>query len=271
MDREFICIKEQKLRTFAKMILSTPSNKREASFLLEKLNLTEEKVIDAYVFWDLDVLGTGNEIYDSLAFRMGMHLHNLLPHSWHQRKQQEVLSILKKAQFRTIADIGFGTPQKYVRELILEQKKIKLTLFDADETAITFGKTLLDLLAPDWEKNITLKIHNMNFSTFVGEFDIYLFQDSIEHAQDPTEYLKQTVKQAPESSMFILVLPIGPPTGGHHIEWEMKEDALAWLNKCGLAINESIELHINRNIDLYAEQLGETAYELLVACHKIKS
>jgi len=260
--------KEKKLKNFAKSVIDDPVYKKEIEYLLSKLNLTEIEVIQAYVDYDMDVFAYENEIYEPMAMRVVLHLHNLLVGSWHQDRQRIILEMVKNTQAKSIVDVGFGVPTKYVREYVLKNKDIKLTLVDLYDSALIFSEALFDYLDPSWKERITLQKYDMNSQEFIGEFDCYIFQDSIEHTKDPTSYLSKTVKLSPSHSEFVLSLPIGSHVPVHYIVWETKEEAEKWLNKCGLEIIGFQEIRVDPGVDLFAEQLKDNFYNIIVRCKK---
>ena len=112
-------LKEQKLREFAKSVLEYPEYTEEIEYLLSKLKLSKEEVIQAYVNYDLDIFAYENEIYESLAMRMVLYLHYLLKGSWHQDRQDSILRMIEKIKPESIIDMGFGAPTKSFGALTL--------------------------------------------------------------------------------------------------------------------------------------------------------
>ena len=78
----------------------------------------------------------------------------------------------------------------------------------------------------------------------------------------------KTIKLAPKNSKFILSIPIGPIVPSHTISWDTDKEAIEWLIKCGLKINNSKKVYINPKVDLFTEQLDEEFYDLIVECRK---
>lgn len=262
-------MKEQKLREFANSVLHDPVHKDELDYLLKYLNLSEKEVLQAYVDYNMDVFAFENEIYESLAMRMVLHLHNLLPGSWHQDRQRVVLEMLQQTGAKTIVDVGFGVPTRYVREYVLKNKGVHLGLADLFDSAFTFAEALLEYLDPGWKRRIDFMKYDMDTQDFIGEYDCYIFQDSVEHTKDPTTYLTKTVKSALQYTQFVMSIPVGPIIPVHYIVWKDSEEVEAWLKKCGLEILNSEKVYINPEVDLFAEQLDEKFYNLLVRCRKL--
>lgn len=261
--------KEQKLRDFAISIMNHPEHKKEIDYILKNLNLAKEKIVQAYLDYDMDISVYKNEIYKSVSMRIVLHIHNLLNGSWHQKRQKEVLKILNEMDdIKTIVDMGFGTPQKYVKDFVLKNKEMKLTLVDFYDSSIKFGEILLNFWDNSWKNQISFKILDMNSHKFIGKFDVYIFQDSIEHVNNATKYLKKTVKHSPKNASFIFSLPVGPPPPVHTIAWYSIKDIKKWLEKCGLKVNKTKRINLNKKVDLFAEPFEKGSYELIVECKK---
>ena len=261
-------IKEKKLREFAKSVIYDSRYKEEIEYLLRYFNLTEEQLIQEYVNYDLDVFDYENEVYGPLTMRLVLYVHNLLDGSWHQDRQNTILEFLEKTDFNTAVDIGFGVPTKYLRSYLANKSTKKFTLVDLYDSAFDFSKALLSKISDSWEKTINFEKVDMNDINYIGDYDVYLFQDSIEHTKDPTAYLKKTVSSSPKDSKFILSLPIGPAVPCHYIEFKDKNTAIKWLEDSGLKIEESKDVFINPKVDLFATDLDEEFYNFIVLCSK---
>jgi 2-polyprenyl-3-methyl-5-hydroxy-6-metoxy-1,4-benzoquinol methylase len=261
-------VKEQKLRKFAKSVINDPRYKGEIEYLLRYFNLKEEQLIQEYVNYDLDVFSYGNEIYESIVMRLVLHLHNLLDGSWHKDRQKIILEFLEKINFETAVDVGFGVPTKYLKSYLLNKSTKKFTLVDFYESAFDFAKVILSRLSSSYNKTINFEKKNMDDMEYLGDYDIFLFQDSIEHTKDPTGYLKKTVSLSPKKSKFILSLPIGPEVPSHYIEFKDKENAIKWLENLGLKIEESKDIFVNPRVDLFANDLDKKFYNFIVLCSK---
>src|SRR3989344_3486985 len=197
--------KKEKLISLANQVLNDPDHKKELEHLLLALKLRGEDVVQAYVAWDFDSNSYGNEIYDSLPLRLAMYLHYLLKGSWHEVRQNEIIDILNKHPVTSIVDVGFGAPQRYIKDVVLKGR-IKATLLDIYDSALIFSKALLDYWDPQWQDTIELRRYNMDIEGYIGDYDLYLFQDSIEHTKNPTQYLKDLVFKSPVASKFVFSL-----------------------------------------------------------------
>ena len=261
-------IKARKLIAYLFSVLHNPFYKKQLYSIMAKFNLTEEDVINSYLDYNLDIYQSDNNIYDSVANRMVLHIHNLILDSWHQDRQQVITNYIQNIQPQTVVDIGFGVPSRYLKEIILHEKNIKAALCDLFDSAFNFASALLEQWDSKWQDIISFKKVDMNNACEIGNFDVYLFQDSIEHVKEPTKCLTEYVKYSPANAKFILSLPIGPLFPRHYIAWLNDESAYDWLKECGLTIIETKSVWVNLEVDLFAEQLGEDYHNLIVLCSK---
>ena len=240
------------------------------SVLCETLNTTPEEVLNAWVVWDTNINEYDNSIYNSNALRIAMHLHNEIQGSWHDKRQSEVLNFIHQIKPLSIAEVGFGTPQRYVTEYVLKNH-VPLSLLDFDDGSLNFAKAFLDTKSNDWRKYITLRNYNMNSGNPIGDFDLYLFQDSLEHANKPTEYFKSIVSSAKPKSHFILCIPIeiDKAIPEHHMFWKNITHALEWVAQGGLLVKKYSEIKMNPELDLFAKFLHPDFKEILVLGEKV--
>jgi len=264
-------IKKNKLVSLAYSVLRDPRYAEQLEQLMTKLNVTEEEVIKAYLAYNLDMHSFGNEIYSSMSNKIVLHIHNLMEGSWHQERQNCVLDYIKQTHAKTAIDIGFGVPSKYIRDYVLVKKEIKLTLCDISDTAFQFAALLLDQWDSNWQETIYFKQADMCDVHDIGQYDVYLFQDSIEHVPDPTSCLISYVDMASKDAAFILSIPIGPIIKAHYLAWESDQEATRWLEKCGLKILKHKNVWVNPAVDLFAEQLGSSHHNFMVLCRKFNS
>jgi len=187
-------IKKEKLENFANSVFDDPKYKKEIDYILKKLKLNKKEILNSYIDYDMGVLNYDNSIYESLSLRMALFLHYLLKESWHQERQEVILNILCKYKPKKIADVGFGAPTKYMKEYVLENKEIELTLFDLYPVAFEFAKILFEIWSPRNLNLIKFKKTDMNTFEYIGDYELYIFQDSIEHVTNPTKYLKMIIK-----------------------------------------------------------------------------
>ncbi len=243
--------------------------KAEVDFLCKSFRVTKADIIDAWVMWDTGINEYDNTIYSSVALRIAMHLHNYVHGNWHDKRQQVVLDLLYKTKPSTIAEIGFGTPQRYVTDYVL-RNDVHLTLLDFDSEGLFFAESFLNSIQNDWKTKISLRRYDMNSNEDIGEYDCYIFQDSIEHANNPTEYLSKVVDMAPRNSHFILTLPIEVDRSipEHNIFWKNKAEGLHWLEKAGLTIMETADIEMDKELDLFTKFLHPDFKEVVVLAVK---
>lgn len=258
--------KRQKLLAIVDAALNSALYSDELSYLAKQLQISRDDINARFLDYNLDIYKVNNSIYDSLTTQFILHLHNLIPGSWHIEKQQVIYKLLSELSPKSIADIGFGVPTMYVKHYMENQANLSITLCDFSNTAISFAKILLGRWQPDWEKIITLKSLDMRQVGLIGKHDVYMFQDSIEHISDPAECLKKYVAYAPKTAQFILSLPIGPIIPAHCIAWDSDKEVIDWLDQCGLRVNYQKSIFVNLDVDLFAEPLGEHHHDLVVSC-----
>ena len=260
--------KAKLLYDFALSCFNNINHKEELAYLLNKLDLTQEEVIKAYINYDLDIFSYSNEIYDPLVMRMVLQVHNVLEGSWHIERQKIINDFIKIINPSTIMDIGFGIPSLYIKEA-LKASSIRMTLTDIADSAINFATILLEVWDPNWRNNLVLLREDMiETSLNPPKHDIYLFQDSIEHVQDPTACLINFVKNSHSEAKFILSLPIGPITPIHFISWDSDKEIVDWLQKCNLRVIMHEQVKVNPAVDLFAEQLDFNYTNMIVVCKK---
>lgn len=261
--------KEQKLLDLLYSVLNHPQHGKQIIAIAKKLNLIEKDIVEGFLYYNLNVeYPEKNELYRPLSIRFALHIHNLIENSWHTERQATVIEFLKLANPVKIADIGFGTPSQYVKELVLNQNKMHATLLDVYDSAFIFSRELLNDWDTQWEDKISFKKMDMNTLEYVGDFDLYLMQDSVEHTFDPAAYLKKHVQLSPKNAKFIISLPIGPIYPCHYMEWINDKEAVDWLTQCGLKIDRKKLVYTNPSVDLFAEQLASDYHDLYVLCSK---
>ena len=169
------------------------------------LSLTEDEIISAWVQWDTGKEDYGNEMYNSHAMRVAMYLHNFLPGSWHQYRQNLISKLVEQLGRGSIYEVGFGTVPEYV-DLVLGNN-LTLTLSDMDDSSLRFAKLILDIKYSGWNNKIVLQKLNMDTETIPADHDLYIFQDSLEHALDPGKVLSQHVGRVKKGTRFLFSLP----------------------------------------------------------------
>lgn len=261
-------VKKDKLKNFAESVFSNPLYAEELECLMLRLNLSKAEIIDAYIAYDLDILSYDNKIYSPLAMRFVLHLHNLLEGSWHIERQKAISDLLREISPQSILDLGFGVPTQYIH-WVMSQSNASLTLCDFSESAITFAEPLLDIWYQQWQNKINFVTTDMSLiAKKKTNYDLYLFQDSIEHVDTPTECLVNFVQNSKETAYFLLSLPIGPLIPMHSIAWETVQDAHSWLENCGLTILYWKQVRTNPEVDLFASDIEEGFVNYIALCCK---
>jgi hypothetical protein len=263
-------ISTDKADTLKKAALSCLENDNNRE-LLFKLGLSEKLITQAYVDYDYDIFAFDNTIYDSLAIRMVMHLHNSLPGSWHIGRQNTIYQFIQHEQPNSVMDIGFGIPSLYVRNA-LRESSMKITLSDFSDSAAEFASNLLEIWNKDWYKNVTLSVEDMTITALhPPKHDIYIFQDSLEHVPDPATCLKNFIQNTHPEAKFIFSLPIGPKIPVHSISWDTEQAILDWLTEAGLQIQYERLVKVNPAVDLFAEQVDYSFINVIALCTKNNS
>lgn len=239
------------------------------------LNISREEIIKAYHAYHLGVDTCGNEVFDSVALRYAMHLSNRIPGSWHLVRQRIVSDLVKSIAPRRTVEVGFGTPQQYLREEMLRatlrSQTVTIHLLDLGYTSMIFGQSVLSLWNDSWSRVVRFRSYDMQCGCHVGDYDCYIFQDSIEHVLDPTSYLSNLVQKAPREAHFIFSLPIEviKVMPQHFISWRDTNEVRVWLEQNGLTIIFQHEIAINREIDIYAQKLHPNYRQVVFHCKKI--
>ena len=217
----------------------------------------------------MDVYSHSNEIYESQAIRVVLHIHNLIKGSWHTERQEAVCRFVKQAAPSKAIDLGFGVPSRYVRELLSAPLPFHLSLCDNTQPALTFAEKLLNVWNPSWSSKIDFLCADMeDVKSCIGDYDLYISLHSIEHVSNPTECLTDYVKFSLPTSLFLIEIPIGPLTPEHSISWDNIDQATDWINSVGLEIIDQHLTWVNPAIDLFAEPHQFNYSGFLTLCRK---
>lgn len=259
----------EQVTTLFDSLLEIPECRADIEYLQRKLSITRQDIIDAWLFYDLAIMNYSNESYSSTTLRVAMHLHNDLPGNWHDRRQDIVLKYLESLAPTAICDIGFGTPQRYVRHFLPDQQ-VKIALCEYESSSLDFAAVILERWQPDWASTVTLVAHDMNRDELPAGYPVYLFQDSIEHAARPTETLRRYVDGAPAGTNFVFSLPIevANPIPGHNISWPEEAAALGWLDAAGLTVTDHETIHFRHDLDLHSHLLDPDTRQVAVLAVK---
>jgi 2-polyprenyl-3-methyl-5-hydroxy-6-metoxy-1,4-benzoquinol methylase len=241
---------------------------------MRQLGLSEQSVMNGVLRYTLEMDRLTNDYYSSMSARAALYLHSLVLESYHQLRQETVIQFLKTCgrERLSVVDIGFGVPSKYVTETLSLQKNWRVTLADRDQEALDFAEAVVACAAPTVRPRVSLLRFDMDSAQYVGNFDVFIFMDSIEHAADPTMVLGTTVSAAPTDSFFILSLPICKnPTPMHFIEFLDDEAAIKWLESSGLTVVDSVAAVPNPEVDYFASLIDGGFRNLVVLCCKVRT
>ena len=76
---------KKKLWNLAEKTLESEEHKDEFRYLLDRFNLSKEEILEMVMKYTFSRDITNAE-YASIAMRVVLHLHNLIPGSYHQKK-----------------------------------------------------------------------------------------------------------------------------------------------------------------------------------------
>lgn len=267
--------KKQKLKEFALSVLTKPEYRAKFDKLLKKLSLTEDEVVDMYVLYDLDIFAYGNEIYDSTAMRVVLYIKSLLDGGWNKQKQDFIAEVVTKLAPSSILELGFGIPAKYVidsvKQLSENSNEVahQITLTDYSDKALDFASYILENENKNWDKNVVLSRQDIKeISEMINKHDLIVALDSLEHVENPTYVLHNLVENSNIGTKFLISLPISEIIPMHYIAFPSDQDVRDWLNDAGLTIILEKEFSVNREIDLFADQLDYNCVDLVVLCYK---
>ncbi|MFG1798215.1 hypothetical protein [Nocardia sp. NPDC049149] len=250
-------------------LFEIPEIRAEIAHLQRRHSITRQQIVEAWLFYDLAIMNYSNESYSSTTLRMAMHLHNYVPGNWHDRRQDVVLGFLERLAPTAVCDIGFGTPQRYVQHL-LAARTTEIALCEFEYASLEFAMSVLEHWRPDWSSSVKLIEHNMDRDALPSGYPVYIFQDSIEHALQPTETLRGYVDSAAADTHFIFSLPIevADPIPGHHISWSEESAAIDWLSAAGLTVLDKEVIQFRRDLDLHAHALHPDTRQLAILAVK---
>lgn len=248
----------------AKAVNIIQSNSNIFHTVKQKYHLTEQQVLDAFIYYNSNVEEIDNSVYDSLETRAAMFIEYLIKGSWHEERQNVLVDFLKYCNPKSILDIGFGAPTKYVMEYVLKSRNIKLTLADKFESAFSFAEIVLNDWHSDFTSQISFKKVDVSDPHYLGDYELYIFQDAIEHSAKPKEFLSLNVKRSLPGSWFIFSLPIAPMIPCHFISWDNVNDASAWIESCGLKVVKQKQVFVNPKVDEFAKDLGNISNLMLI-------
>ena len=231
------------------------------------LGISRAQIETGCLHYTLDSFESDNAIYADVATHIAMWIEYQNAQGIHARRQALVLHELQQALPRAIADIGFGAPTRYVRDYVLASPGVVVDLLDKYPAAIEVGRSLLDYFGAGSPGAVRFGLHDMDVDPPVEDRDCYLLLDSIEHAAEPTRYLRATVSVARPRALFLFHLPIGPLIPSHSMAWENDRDARRWLESVGLEVDSTAFSSPDPEVDLFAAS-GVNLQDLFVVARK---
>ncbi len=266
---------EIKLNKLANSVLEHRRHKPEFEKLFHSLHISKDELIKSIINYTTNKGNFENSEYANKLMRLTLHLHNLVHGTYHFQKGKIILDYISRNNAGTLADIGFGTPNRYIFNRAL--KKQPTTLIDQDKSAEITSRAIFEARSIN-DSTIDYATHNMNTNGYIGDFNTYVLLDSIEHTLNPTRYLQQLVGNSPKHANFIFTIPIMKNTKKdgkkihhfHHMEWLTTDDATDWLSDRGLNIIEHDLIIPNPSVDFFAykDSLTPSYKCLAVNCNK---
>lgn len=217
-----------------------------------------------------------NNVYNELSVRTALYIKYFIKDSYHTQRQALLTKLLSHCQgLNKIVDIGYGAPGLYIRDYVLKNKNIHLTMLDKFESAESASKALLECAynKSNWKDQINFLTFDLDREISPGNFEVYILFDSIEHAKNPSKLMEIIIENAPTNAQFLMSLPIGslmslPNLDSepfHFIEWKIREDGINWLNKLGLVVIEEYKISPDK-ADKWA--VGLDFYNLIIRAKK---
>ena len=247
--------------------LGTAASASLLQHLQVSLGISRAQIEAGCLHYTLESFESDNDIYADVATHVAMWIEYQNPRGIHARRQSLVLHELQQALPRSIADIGFGAPTRYVRDFVLATPGVVVDLLDKYPAAIEVGRSLLEYFGAGSQGAVRFGLHDMDADPPLGGRDCYLLLDSIEHAAEPTRYLRATISVARARALFLFHLPIGPLIPSHSMAWENDREARLWLESLGLRVDRTEFNSPNPQVDLFAGN-GVDLKDLFVVARK---
>lgn len=242
--------------------------------LMKIFNIPKELLVEEVLAY---TLGKGvdeykNKHYQKLAARLTLHFHNLVKETYHRKRQDIILSFLRKIKPNHIIDIGYGTPAPYFLSYMSENQNATATLADQDPSAEEFAREILLNKNPNVLERTKFTVYDMDSGEYPEDANMYIYLDSIEHTQKPTEYLNKMVKSASIGSYFVFSIPICSMKGlenFHYYEWLTDGESRNWITASGLKILDEDVVYPNPEVDYFAELVEGGYHNHLVLAQKL--
>lgn len=257
----------QKLTSLTSLVIG--ENKAEFTYVFKKFGFGVDELLERVLFYTLDLAKVSNKDYfNSFPMRACMRMHMLAQGSYHGEKNKAVQKILSNSKIKSIIEFGFGIPSDYV----FASKNQRITLTDFDPEAIAYSKAILEHHNPNYAKNVDFKLVDLNTGQYPGDYDAYVFLDSLEHVDNPTEHLRKLVSLMPTGAHLVTSLPIAKidmMAHAHHIEFRSATSIVTWLESAGLIVVTAIPVTPNPAVDFFASQIEGGYVDLLTDSIKI--
>lgn len=253
----------------ARQFLDEHERDSEFRYLKKTLDVTDTEIVAIFVFYDVCIGEYANEVYDNLPIRFVQYIHSRSTGSWHVKKAELMSQFINSAQHKSVVDIGYGIPSKYVRDILHDGRNVHVTLGDKYASAKVFSEVLLSYLDNDWRQKVSLLQIDLDDCINVGPQDAYVLLDSIEHATDPTGVFNKLVSEAPSEARFYLSLPIGKKVPVHNIEWLSEQEALDWVREAGCLIEGVRVIRPNPTVDLFVGAIEGDLFNVIIEAKKI--
>lgn len=263
---------EQQIADMYDSVLANPLYRDEVLTLQDQFGQTRDSVINTWYNFDVtfEEDGFSNESYGQHSIRLVMHMHNLVEGNWHDERQQVIQKYLRDGKSSTICELGFGTPQRYVRAVLGNSAISQVLLCEYKPEDLEFAAAVLDIWDPQWGKKIKLLQHDMATDELPPSYDTYIFQDSAEHVPDPTTRHALYIDSMKEGAEILYSLPVEPsrPFSLHTISWKDEAEVLQWVTECGARPRHVQTIDFNRELDLHVAGLDPHARQLAVRAVK---
>jgi hypothetical protein len=238
-------LKERLTKQYKNILSSNSELAERIECIAQKLGVETDIFLKGIFKYDIELGTYDNTAFEDIAVKGAMYFKQYIPDSFHIERHNILADMVSSCtNIKSLIDIGYGAPGKYVRDILKEKRDVSVTLADRFESSRLFSEALFSCLDLEWKNKVTLKEFDMNNMKAPGVFDLYIFFDSIEHTKDPDGFFQLTVNNAPKGAYFILSLPIGHSelSGGsnkepmHYVEWLSVKESKEWVKSFGLKI-----------------------------------
>lgn len=249
-------------RLFYRTIFSD-ENRNMFSKIFAKHNVDMRKLWEEFKSYNLGLGGEiagGNKFYGEVYTPIVLMIHGFAKESYHEMRELHAEELIALAGGRNIVEVGYGFPSPHIFNTLKKGKCSKYTLLDFDQNINTFSRdTILDFSSVD-PRMVSAENYNMDDMQYPGDYDTYIYLDSMEHTQNPTEYLKMLVSEMKSGAKLVMSIPVtdlenSPLKSFHFHEWKTILDSQEWLKSSGLSILEERVVITNPEVDMFAKFL----------------